>query len=66
MILHIIYQNDVYKMFQLKDDKKQTKILEEMVVLIPGLKLQDNKVYCQSLLCAKMITAYFRSEIYDN
>ena len=65
MILYIIYDNDVYKMFQLKDDKKQAKVAEQIVRLIPKAKLEGNKIFCPNLLCAKMVTAYYRSEIYD-
>lgn len=64
MILQIIYDNDVYKMFQLKDDKKQVKVAEKIIKLIPKAKFQDDKIFCPNLLCAKMITAYYRSEIY--
>lgn len=65
MILQIIYDNDVYKMFQLKDDKKQVKVAEQIVKLIPKAKFEGNKIFCPNLLCAKMVTAYYRSEIYD-
>ena len=65
MILQIICDNDVYTMFQLKDDKKQTKIAEELVKLIRGTKFQDNKIFCPNIICAKIIAAYYRGEIYD-
>lgn len=65
MILQIIYDNDVYKMFQLKDDKKRIKLAEQIVKLIPKSKFEDNKIFCPNLLCAKMVTAYYMSEIYD-
>ncbi len=65
MILQIIYDNDVYKMFQLKDDKKQIKVAEELVKLIRGAKFQDDKIFCPNLICAKLVTAFYRSEVYD-
>lgn len=65
MILQIIYDNDVYKMFQLKDDNKQRKIAEKIVELVRGTKFQDDKIFCPNLICAKLITAYYRGEIYD-
>ena len=65
MILQIIYDNDVYTMFQLKDDKKQIKVAEELVKLIRGTKFQDNKIYCPNIHCAKLVAAYYRSEIND-
>ena len=65
MILQIIYDNDVYTMFQLKDDKKQRKIAEELVKLIRGTKFQDDKIFCPNLICAKIVKAFYRGEIYD-
>ena len=64
MILQIIC-DDVYTMFQLKDDKKQRKIAGELVKFLHGAKFQDDKILCPNLLCAKMVTAYYRGEIYN-
>ena len=66
MILQIICNSDVYKMFQLKDDKKQIKVAEEIVKLIPKARFEDDKIFCPNILCAKMVAAYYWSEIYDS
>lgn len=62
MILSIVYQNDVLKMFQLKDTAVNINEINKIANSLPGATFNKDKCsfFCKNKTVAQLIYSYYR------
>lgn len=65
MILSIIYQNDVIKMFQLKDTVANMNEINKIANSLPAASFNKEKCsfFCKNKITAQLIYGYFRLKL---
>ncbi len=65
MILSIVYQNDVLKMFQLKDTTANINEINKIANSLPGATFNkdDCSFFCKNKTVAQLIYSYYRLKL---